>query len=101
MVNKDEFENIQEMQNWHWRNSMRPVRFFAFDARAVIPYIFLLLYARLVTLIIAVTVTLVFWVLERRGLTVPSALRKLRSWLCGPVRPGWIKVYRRRLTDYK
>lgn len=101
MVSREEFENIQEMQNWHWRNSMRPIRFFAFDARAAIPYVFLLLYARLVTLVICVIVTAIFAILERMGLTVPSALRKFRSWLVGPRRPAWISIRRRRMIDYK
>ncbi|MCB9963425.1 MAG: type IV secretion protein IcmT [Rhodospirillales bacterium] len=89
------------MQNWHWRNSMRPVRFFSFDARAAIPYVFLLLYARLITLIICIVVTIIFALLERRGLTVPSAMRKFRSWLVGPKRPAWITIRRRRMVDYK
>ena len=48
MANK-EIEAIQDQVNWHWRNSMRPVRFFAFDARAAFPFFLLLLYARLIT----------------------------------------------------
>ncbi len=38
----EELENLQEKMNWHWRNSMRVVRFFAFDARAAFIGIFLL-----------------------------------------------------------
>ncbi len=101
MVSREEFENLKDMQNWHWRNSMRPVRFFAFDARAAIPYIFLLLYARLTTLILCLVVTVIFYILERMGLTVPSALRKFRSWLVGPKRQGWITLRRRHMIDYK
>lgn len=100
-MSRQEYENIQEMQNWHWRNSMRPVRFFSIDARAAIPYVFLLLHARLSTLTLAIISTIIFVLLERRGLTVPSALRKLRSWLCGPTRPAWITYRRRVMTDYK
>ena len=37
---------LQEQVNWHWRNSMRPVRFFNFDVKAAIPLFFLLFYAR-------------------------------------------------------
>ena len=32
-----EVENLQEKMNWHWRNSMRVIRFFTFDARAALP----------------------------------------------------------------
>jgi intracellular multiplication protein IcmT len=101
MVSREEFENVKEMQNWHWRNSMRPIRFFSFDARAAIPYIFLLLYARLVTLVLCIVVTTIFALLERRGLTVPAAIRKFRSWLVGPKRQGLMTVRRRHLIDYK
>ncbi len=90
----------EERVNWHWRNSMKPVRFFSMDARAAIPFLFLLVYARLVTLIFAIVSTIVFMMLEKRGLTLPSALRALRSWLLGPKRPAWISMRRRRLKDY-
>lgn len=101
MVSRDEMENVQEMQNWHWRNSMRPVRFFNFDARAAIPFIFLILYARFITLIICAVVTLIFYFFERRGLTTPAAMRKFRSWLVGPRRPAWISVRRKNFTEFK
>ena len=32
-------DTIEERENWHWRNSMRPVRFFMMDARAAIPFL--------------------------------------------------------------
>ena len=100
-MSRQEYENIQEMQNWHWRNSMRPVRFFTVDARGAIPFIFLLVYARLSTLFIAILSTVIFMILERRGLTVPGALRRLRSWVVGPFRPAWTSYRTRRMIDYK
>lgn len=99
MVDKT-IEAIEESRNWHWRNSMRPVRFFNVDARAAIPFFFLLMYARLITLIIAILSTLFFWFLERRGLTLPPAIRSFRSWLVGPTRRGWLSKRQRRLRDY-
>jgi hypothetical protein len=36
----------EEKVNWHWRNSMRPVRFFGLDARASMPFFVLLVYFR-------------------------------------------------------
>ena len=94
-------DTIEERENWHWRNSMRPVRFFMMDARAAIPFLVLLVYFRLVTLIIAGLSTMVFVALEKRGLTFPSALRNFRSWLLGPSRPAWISMRRRRMVDYR
>ena|ERR1035437_7105087 len=89
-----------EKANWHWRNTMRPVRFFNLDARAAMPFGILLVYARLDSLIFTILITLVFYTLERMGLTFPCALRSLRVWLIGKNRPGWSSVRRRRVKDY-
>jgi intracellular multiplication protein IcmT len=89
-----------EKANWHWRNTMRPVRFFGLDARAALPYCVLLVYARPITLFIAVISTIVFYILERRGLTFPSALRALRVWIIGYNRPGWLPFRHRRMIDH-
>lgn len=95
-----EIQDLKEQMNWHWRNSMRPVRFFGFDVRAVIPFFILLFYARLHTLIFCILTTIIFWLLEKKGLTVPSALRALRVFILGGFRPGWPKYKYRRLVDY-
>ncbi len=93
-------DTADERVNWHWRNSMRPVRFFGVDARAALPFCVLLFYFRVVTLVIAILSTLLFIALEKRGLTFPSALRSFRSWLNGQGRPAWMAIRRRRFTDY-
>lgn len=90
----------EEKANWHWRNSMRPVRFFGMDARAAIPFFILLVYFRPITLFLTFVSTFVFVSLEKRGLTFPSALRTLRSWFNGQKRPAWITFRRRRFIDY-
>jgi len=93
-------DTVDEKQNWHWRNSMRPARFFNVDARAAIPWLVLLVYFRMHTLIIALVLTMVFSMLEKRGLTFPSALRAFRTWFNGKRRPAWIRLRRRRFVDY-
>jgi intracellular multiplication protein IcmT len=93
-------DTIIEKQNWHWRNSMRPVRFFNLDARAAMPYCFLLVYARWVTLFICIVSTALFIFMERRGLTFPSALRAFRVFLLGSFRPGLNLLRQRRFKDY-
>ncbi len=95
-----EIDNIQDKLNWHWRNSMRPVRFFAFDARAAIMIPVLLVYARLSTILITIALMFFFRFLERKGLTFPAALRAFRSWVVTPNRPGWIGVHKKRFTDF-
>lgn len=89
-----------ERNNWHWRNSMRPVRFFAFDARCAIPFFILLFHARWSTFTLAVVMTCIFWFMERRGLTFDASLRAFRSWLLGQSRPGWISYNRKKMVDF-
>lgn len=96
----DQIETLQEKLNWHWRNSMRPIRFFAFDARAAATLPLLFVYARLSTLLLTIVVLILFRYLERKGLTVPAALRASRSWINGRDRPGWLAVQRKRFADY-
>lgn len=94
-------DTIEEKQNWHWRNTMRPVRFFQLDARAAIVFLAMLpFWARPFAWILMISSTALFLFLERRGLTFPSALRAFRTWLLGPKRPAWISMRRKRLVDY-
>ncbi len=95
-----EIENIEEKVNWHWRYSMRTVRFIGFDARAALPIPILLVYLRVSTVILTIIVLLVFRLLEHRGLTFPAAIRNFRSWVVGKDRPGWISVQKKKFIDY-
>lgn len=89
----------QQEQGWHWRNTMKPVRFFIFDARAGFFVVLVLVHARMWTLTLLLLVLAVFYILERKGLSFANALRAMRVWLIGPVRPAWIWTRRRKLTD--
>ena len=93
-------DTMQEKVNWHWRNTMRPVRFFNLDARAAFPFLILLVYFRKHTLILTIIITSIFYFLERRGMTFPAAMRTFRVWCIGVDRPGWVSFRRRRMTDY-
>ena len=90
----------EERANWHWRNSMRPVRFFGLDARAAIPFFITLFHFRIVTVFFTILLTSVFIFLERRGLTFDASLRAFRSWFLGQKRPGWLSFYRKKMIDY-
>ena len=96
-----EIENIREATNWHWRNTMRPARFFGFDARASLPFLLLLVYARLSTLLLTIMTLLAFRYLERKGLTFSAALRKIRTWVVGQERPGLASVFHKKFADYE
>jgi len=100
MSQSEQIDNIQEKLNWHWRNSMQTVRFFAFDARAALPLPLLLVYARWSTLALMVCTLLLFRFLERKGLTVPAAIRNFRAWMVGAERPGWLGIKRRKFSDF-
>jgi intracellular multiplication protein IcmT len=89
----------EEPKNWHWRNTMKPVRFFVFDARAVIFLVLALIHARLWTLELMVVVLGIFWILERKGLSYAAALRAMRVWFLGAYRPAWIYTRRRKMLD--
>lgn len=99
MVNAAD-DTQEEKAHWHWRNSMRPARFFNLDARAALPFCILLVYFRPITLFVTFVVTFTFWWLERRGLTFTAALRAFRRWIVGPQRPAWILIRRRTLKDF-
>jgi intracellular multiplication protein IcmT len=84
----------------HWRNTQKPARFFALDARAGFAILLFLLHARLWTFVLAVVVMIIFWILERRGLTFESSLRAFRSWFLGRKRPANSRKVTRRWIDY-
>ena len=84
---------------WHWRNTMKPVRFFMFDARVSFFILLVLVHARLWTLGVMVFVCIIFWILERKGLSFAAACRAVRAWLFGTDRPAWIYTRRRKFLD--
>lgn len=87
------------MANWHWRNSMKSARFFMFDARAAIPFVLCLLHIRLWTLGLAAVTTVLFYILEQKGLTFDAALRSLRVWIIGKHRPAVLRRSQNILMD--
>jgi intracellular multiplication protein IcmT len=89
-----------EKQNWHWRNTMRPVRFFNLDARAGLAFFILLFYFRIHTLILTIMITFLFRFLESKGLTFPASLRAFRVWFIGDGRPGLLSYRHRSMKDY-
>ena len=95
-----QLENLQEQMNWHWRNSMRPVRFLAFDARAALPLPLLLVYARTSTLLLTIVFLMAFRHLERKGLTFPAAMRAMRAGFIGKDRPAWVKAQKKKFIDW-
>ena len=89
----------ENIKHWHWRNTMKPVRFFQFDARAGLFIILVLIHARFWTLGLMIAVNLIFWILERKGLSFAAAIRAIRMWIVGPYRPAWVYTRRRKQLD--
>ena len=96
----DAAQEAEEKANWHWRNSMRPIRFFNFDARAAFPFFLLLLHFRWTTMLFVACTTTLFWFLEKNGLTFSAAMRKFRLYFAGDFRPALMSFKRRKLKDY-
>jgi intracellular multiplication protein IcmT len=86
--------------DYHWRNTQKPARFFALDARAFGAILLFLVHARLWTFALAVTIMLIFWIFERRGLTFEAALRAIRAWIVGRNRPAILKAHKRNWIDF-
>ncbi len=85
----------------HWRETYKPARFFNLDARAGVPIIGVCLHFRTWTVVLAAVILVTFYLLERRGLTLPSALRAFRAWVIGDARPALPVHYARRRIDYE
>ena len=77
-----------------WRNTMLPIRFYAVDARALVPFFVWLLHWSWGTFYVALAGIAGFAVLEWCGLTFPAALRTVRRLVVGHTRsavPAWKK----------
>lgn len=79
---------------------MRPIRFFALDARAAMPLCFLLPFPRLTTLVLTLIVIFFFMFLEKKGLTFSAAMRSLRVHCFGEHRPALMGFKYRKLKDF-
>ena len=94
-------DTIHEKQNWHWRNTMRPVKLFSMDGRAAAIYFAMIPFlAHLWAWILIVINTVIFMYLGNKGMTFPVAMRAFRTWILGQKRPAWISLRHRRMIDY-
>lgn len=92
--------DVETAADWHWRNSMKPVRFFFFDARLAIFFMAFILHMRIWTFLLFLFCLFFFWFLERRGLVFSAALRTFRTWILGRRRPAWLWIRKRKFRDY-
>jgi hypothetical protein len=83
-----------------WRDTARPARFWGLDARASFPLVLSILKVSKLTFGLAFVCVLIFWFVEKWGMTFPSSLRALRSWIASPHRPAVPDWTKRRRVDY-
>ena len=86
-----------------WRYTQLPVRFFFLDFRAGFLFLLLMMHFRLWTGIVCVLGIAVFCILEKKGLSVPQALSRLRHagmiFVGGRRRPGCALLKNRRWKE--
>ncbi len=92
--------DYETQMDYHWRNSMKPARFFMLDARVAIFLMLFIIHMRMWTFLTFIAVCLLFWFLERRGLSFQAAIRSFRTWLLGKRRPAWLWTRKRKFHDY-
>lgn len=83
----------RNLQDAHWRDAARSVRFFFWDGKAAFPLVVFLFYMRLSTLIVTLLSVVFFSILNRFGYSPVVFLRLVRSLLSGPrklSRPWWM-----------
>jgi len=83
-----------------FRDTYRPARFFFLDARAGALIIGCLLHVRMWTVIATALALIVFYLMERKGLSIPAAARAVRVYFTGDLRPGRQFTKRRAMIDY-
>lgn len=72
-----------------WRDTGRQVRFMGVvDGRAAFLLMLMIYHISWWTFSLAIGGIIVLVLLERKGYTIPNALRRLRVLLIGPVRPA-------------
>ncbi len=95
-----DLDNLEAKMNWHWRDTMRTIRFLGFDARVAFLIPIWLVYLRWSTIILSFIVFYIFKFLENKGLTFPAALRAFRGWLTGTYRPSTPGLRTHQFADY-
>lgn len=76
----------------HWRDSARRLKFFIWDGNASFPMLVFLVHMRLWTFIFAIVTMVFFTILNRYGFSPKVFMRWLRSFLAGPRKestPWW------------
>lgn len=85
---------MRSLDEAHWRDSARSIKFFIWDGKAVFPFVFALMYLRIWTLALAFLTMVFFTILNRYGFSISVFGRWLRSTFAGKRKitvPWWIQ----------
>ncbi len=74
---------MKPLNEAHWRDSARPVKFFIWDGKTAFPMLLFLLHIRWWTLIVAVVAMLFFTILNRYGFSIEVFFRWFRNLIAG------------------
>lgn len=83
---------MKSINEAHWRDSARPVKFFIWDGKTAFPMLLFLLHIRWWTFFTAIAAMLFFTFLNRYGFSIEVFLRWIRSRIAGRrkmVIPWW------------
>ena len=85
----------------NWRDSYRPARLSIIDARIVLLILPTMVHLRWYTVTVTVIVAAALYYFERRReMLVPGALRMMRFWIAGDIRPARPRTKRRPMLDF-
>lgn len=87
--------------NCFWRETQRPARLMIFDARLMIFVAIFVMHIKLWTFTVLVIAIALFWFLERKGLSMPNAFRRMRALAVGAYRAARPYRAERRRVDYE
>lgn len=74
---------MKSLDEAHWRDSARSVRFFIWDGKTAFPMLLFLLHIQWWTLIVAVIAMLFFTILNRYGFSIEVFWRWFRTTIAG------------------
>lgn len=83
---------MSKLDQAHWRDTARRVKFFVWDGNAVFPMLIFLVHMRLWTFILAIVAMVFFTILNRYGFSPRVFMRWIRCRIAGPrkfVTPWW------------
>jgi hypothetical protein len=84
-----------------WRDSYKPARFFMLDARITFAILPTLIHIRWYTLLPTAIIGATLWYVETYlEMDMPSAIRAVRSFIAGPIRPNSNLMKLRKPVDY-